>query len=676
MFKPTLPYSNPLIFVIENLVNKYADCDFLIVHPGVIFPRDWAKKLASVAYSDPHIGAVSPICGNSQLFGIRLSGLSNNHIYFINTFLQNCLDSEVYQIPYYAPNCVYMRRDALNAISKKLSFASTCEGSIDKEIAHLLTLEGFYSVITNKLYIDDLNTENIDYLKFLDNQDEARPINRAHPLTGARFLLEKCKDYAKSTLKESLPVQLHVMHSWGGGIEKWVGDFCDTDIARKNLVLKSIGNWGAFGERLALYEHPHSKTPIKYWDLYLPIRATDISHYQYRKVIDEIILDYSVDFIIISSFIGHSLDLLELDKPLTIVIHDYYPFCPAIYINYNGVCYSCNKERLNSCAKENSFNKYFMNVSAEEWQSVRKHYILSVLEREINLVVPAPSVRNHLVTLIPEFSTKEFICIPHGAKELPDIESACGIKENRKLRIVILGHLTEQKGLGLFNKIYKEVTRFAKIFLIGCGEDGRQYRGRSGISIIERYNQAELNDILIDIKPDIGLLLSVWPETFSYTLSELMMSSIPILATNLGSFRDRIVEGESGFLCNPDPLRIIDKLKEINRRRELLLHVRRNLSYYRHITLKTMVAEYHSLNSNIRIPANVFNMRKNSTTNQLKYHIPSASDSIENSLEWMSKNIKGKLHDANRIKPWLKEFGVALIYIWILIPKLLLKIVK
>lgn len=667
---------DPILFINDLLFYKYPDSDFCIVHPGVIFPKDWDRKIASAAYSDPNIGTVSPMCGDTRLFGFKLSGLGNKTSLFINSFLQYCVESAVYQIPYYAPNCVYIRRDALKAISSGFGKLLSTEDRIDKGIANLLTLEGYYTVITNKVYIEELNIKSLDFLRYLDSQDDAFLINRAHPVTGVRYLLNRYKDYAQSFFSNEVPVQLHVMHSWGGGIEKWVGDFCDADTNRKNLVLKSIGNWGAFGERLALYDHAHSDTPIKFWDLYFPIYATAISHYQYRQVIREILDDYNVDFIMISSFIGHSLDLFDIDRPITIIIHDYYPFCQAIYINYNGVCFNCTKSDLESCAKNNSLNRFFTNVSAMEWQKIRTNYIQKILERDIKLVIPTPSVRRHLVSLIPEFSDKQFSCIPHGARELDNINALSRRKEFGKLRIIILGHLTEQKGLLLFDTMYKQILQIANIYLVGCGEDGRQYRGCEDIFIIERYQQAELTEILEQIRPDIGLLLSIWPETFSYTLSELMMSAIPILATNLGSFGDRIVDGETGFLCDPNPTSTLGKLRDINRNRALLHHVKKKLLSYRHNGLKEMVDEYHALFPNIPIPASVFKMRNNHIALVYERHIPSASDSIEISLEWMSNNIKGKLNDANRIKPWLKELGVALIYIWILVPKLFLKIIK
>ena len=64
--------------------------------------------------------------------------------------------------------------------------------------------------------------------------------------------------------------------------------------------------------------------------------------------------------------------------------------------------------------------------------------------------------------------------------------------------------------------------------------------------MVTGYELGELPAILERIRPDLGLLLSIRLETFSYTLSELTELGIPVAATNLGSFRERIKHGETG----------------------------------------------------------------------------------------------------------------------------------
>ena len=101
-----------------------------------------------------------------------------------------------------------------------------------------------------------------------------------------------------------------------------------------------------------------------------------------------------------------------------------------------------------------------------------------------------------------------------------------------------------------------EIGEVADLFLVGAGESGEQFAGRADTTVIWEYQKLELGDYLRDIDADLGLMLSVVPETFSYTLSELWAAGVPVLATNLGAFSDRIVEGHNGWLVEPlaDPI--------------------------------------------------------------------------------------------------------------------------
>ncbi|NJR32050.1 MAG: hypothetical protein HC778_03250 [Chamaesiphon sp. CSU_1_12] len=41
-----------------------------------------------------------------------------------------------------------------------------------------------------------------------------------------------------------MTINLHVMHSWGGGLERWVKEYAQSDRRDTNFVLKSIGEHG------------------------------------------------------------------------------------------------------------------------------------------------------------------------------------------------------------------------------------------------------------------------------------------------------------------------------------------------------------------------------------------------------------------------------------------------
>ena len=396
-------------------------------------------------------------------------------------------------------------------------------------------------------------------------------------------------------------VFLHVIHSWGGGLERWVKDYCRTDTSRTNIVLKSIGISGIPGQKLALYQHIDDDEPIRIWELTAFIFATCIHNSDYYFALEEIISDFNVSAIMISSFIGHSLDVLNTGIKTIIIGHDYYPFCPAINIYFEKICRECKLSHLQNCLARNQYNRRFPGISASEWILIRKTFIKLILDHKIILVVPSISVKNNLLILEPTFSNVNFVVIEHGIT-IKDLNSYQNNNLNqqevheRKLKIVILGTLCIQKGLNIFQESYKEIVKYADIILLGCGNNGRLFAGVKGIEIAAyNYSLNDLPQYIQHISPDIGLLLSTVPETFSYTLSELMVFGIPTLATKTGSFENRIIDELNGFLFLPEKNSLIQKVKYLSDNRNIILKVAEYLSQQSHTNLNEMIYYYQKL---------------------------------------------------------------------------------
>ena len=100
-----------------------------------------------------------------------------------------------------------------------------------------------------------------------------------------------------------LPVQLHLLHDWGGGAARWVADYCRADRNRRNLILKPVASVSGVGKRVALFADLADPRPISCWDLDRPILATAVAHPRYRAILREIVDVYGVQAIAVSSLV-------------------------------------------------------------------------------------------------------------------------------------------------------------------------------------------------------------------------------------------------------------------------------------------------------------------------------------------------------------------------------------
>jgi hypothetical protein len=194
---------------------------------------------------------------------------------------------------------------------------------------------------------------------------------------------------------------------------------------------------------------------------------------------------------------------------------------------------------------------------------------------------------------MPELSALPGAVIAHGL-DLAKGSPLAGADPGR-LRVVLLGSLSPQKGLSLFEQALPEISAIADFFLIGCGESGRRFAGRRGVRIREHYQRGELAKQLEAVRPHAGLLLSCVPETYSYTLSELLPFGIPVLATRVGSFVDRIEDGRTGFLFDPEPTAVVSAIRTVDADRARLDAVRHAVGMQAGRDLGAMTRDYHAL---------------------------------------------------------------------------------
>ena len=121
-----------------------------------------------------------------------------------------------------------------------------------------------------------------------------------------------------------------------------------------------------------------------------------------------------------------------------------------------------------------------------------------------------------------------------------------GLDFSESLHIGVLGSINYQKGLGIIFDLATEVTRTnskTKITVVG-NIDAISYQ--SNITVTGTYDRSDLPDIIENLKINLFLFPSVWPETFSYVTEEIMAMNMPIACFNLGAPADRVKKYKLG----------------------------------------------------------------------------------------------------------------------------------
>ena len=632
-----------LVILLRNSVNQgfvasanrgmalHPDRDVLLLNSDAEVANDWLDRIRRCAYRQARVGTVTPFSNSATICSYPYEGWTGSvpgdlGLAGLDALIASANAGQTASLPTAVGFCMYIRRDCLDQVGcfdvERFGRGYGEENDFCMRASrlgwrHLLAADVFvyhrggvsFSEERHALQqaaMDALLRAHPDFLDQVSgfhSRDPVAPlraaIDRARLSRGdseaRQVQIEQAARGSVSAAARS--VQLHVTHSWGGGVGRWVRDFCGADEARRNLVLRSQSNRNHAAWRLELMDPAIGDTPLLSWDLQRPIRATDAVHAEYRAILDGIIATFSVQTLVISSLIGHSLEAMDTGLPTVVTLHDLYPYCPALFACFGEPCTECPEDRLRSCLRTNSFNVFWHNTIAKDWLELRSSHGQRLMQPWLRLVAPTRSVAERWARLLPAVADRPVQCIGHGLdeRELPRAVAIDSRSGSGRLRIVVPGRLALHKGLELFRQALPALRQHAEILLLGCGDFGRPFESMAGVTVIPHYEHSDLSAHIRRFDPDLALLLSVLPESFSYTLSEMMALSIPVVATRLGAFAERIDDGVSGFLIEPNGEALVSRVASLDADRSLLAGVRSHLSVRPGFDLTDMVKAYDHL---------------------------------------------------------------------------------
>lgn len=377
------------------------------------------------------------------------------------------------------------------------------------------------------------------------------------------------------------PVILHITHDWGGGVARWIADLLQADTQHHHLVLASGGHSDGHihGQWMTLYGRGPKRLPLGRWPLNPAIDSTLDAHAGHAALLQRLVRRFGVSAVVVSSLIGHSLDALRSGLPTLQMLHDYYPAWPVLehdplrYINAQG------EPDYQAAIAASGPNFLFEERRASVWQKLARRWLQIVQAQNIPLVAPSTHVLSRWRRLLDDALPQAHV-LGHGFPGWPE-----GVKTSLarpladgRLNLVLVGRLSPGKGLRLLQQALDlGLGRYARITLLGCGQHGMALFGRANVDIVLEYEQQELPAHLAKIGAQAALFLSTVPETWNYVLSETRALGLVPIATRLGSFVERIRDGEDGLLFQPDAQALVDLLEALQARPEQLEQLRQQL---------------------------------------------------------------------------------------------------
>lgn len=309
----------------------------------------------------------------------------------------------------------------------------------------------------------------------------------------------------------------------------------------------------------------------------------------------EILIEYDIDLIHIMHLINHSFDLPQvaqkLDIPIILSIHDYYFLCPfyTLLDENNQYCYGiCNDNKKNCYVPWNILEDINSKEIILEW----RNQVSNMFSYVDYFIAPSEFTKNLFLSIYNELNEDSFKVIEHG-RDFPKITKTYFElpTDEKPIKILCLANnLDVMKGSEVIKNIKHEDmdNKIEFHFLGNCSKDLSNY----GI-IHGKYEREDFYKKVYRIKPSFIGIFSIWPESFCHILTEAWSCEIPVLGSNIGVIKERILKNNGGWIIDiNDPKKSYNQIINISQDFEAYSNIVKNLKNMHFKTIMDMVQEY------------------------------------------------------------------------------------
>jgi hypothetical protein len=218
--------------------------------------------------------------------------------------------------------------------------------------------------------------------------------------------------------------------------------------------------------------------------------------------------------------------------------HDYYSMCPQISLTDNTDRY-CGEQGDGQCKRCLQRSPAPDGLDIASWRE--RHG--NLLTKARHVLAPSRDAARRFARMWPAADVR---LAPHT-----DLASLAGfpvpevvpLAPDARLKVIVLGGLSRIKGADLLEEVAILAAKSSapvEFHLIGHAYRELLKQPRASLTVHGPYQESDLAGLLRWIKPDLVWFPALWPETYSYTLSACLAAGLPVVATDIGAFPERL----------------------------------------------------------------------------------------------------------------------------------------
>lgn len=585
--------------------------DVVLLNSDTEVTPNWLEKMGNCAYSRKEIATVTPLTNNGSIASVP-NFISDNEIpegYTVERYASLIEKISFQKYPELTTGvgfCMYIKRSILDCVGYFDAEAYGIGYGEETDFCYRCSDFGYTHVLCDDTFVYHKGTQSFKE-KYDDIYDEHMKtlIGRYKKYNDKTndFVLGNPIEYIQNNIKIHLYGNnrknvLYVVHSWfdnqdtrgAGGAPLHVYDIIKQNETTQNSFVLSPRDNGVY--RLYCYY----KEGEFFLDFSTQPYSTSLHFYNtsYEEMIDKIITCFQIDTVHVHQLLGHSFSLMEAIKKhklySVITLHDFYYFCPLIHLMREFKVYCKDPYQEIECQKCLAYQYKVDNNVIGPWRQECQRF----LSQFNSIVCPSVDTKERYETYYPNLSVQ---VIEHGvnattSEYVPTLDGT--------FHIAFIGIIGIHKG----RKILKDTIKSAQlstskihVHLFGSSDDDYLCHNHRNYTYHGLYEKNELPNLLAEHKIDLICIMPVWPETYSYTLTEAIMANIPVIATNIGAVGERVKTLKCGWLVDYQVTvtEFIEKLKAIANNQKEYEKVVKQVRKIKFKTVEAMAKEYEEM---------------------------------------------------------------------------------
>lgn len=513
--------------------------DVIILNSDTTVNKDWVDRIYNHYKKDNSVGSITPLSNNATICSFPSSIIGGElppNITF--TKIDNILSRHKYsfRIPTGVGSCMFISRKALDKIGvldEKIFGQGYGE---ENDLSFRITKKGFYNILITNVYIYHKGEASFGEGSRLKKIHATKVINKFYPnydkiirssikeLSSQKFWFTLIVSFLENI---NTKVKIHISNNRGGGTFKYIKNNA-LDTKSFHILLCPISVDSKIYNLKFLYNETTYVSSIKSCDIIKIFNINNINNIIVHQVLDH---DRQIFDMLIENNINYD-----------VFLHDFYLKCPQITMSRidNLYCNDPQESQCNICLQQKPVAKI---NDIFKWRVFTKN----ILYNANNIYCPSFSTKE---IYLRTFSDLNIQVVYHDDSHL--LKNEINFQKINKITICIIGSISKEKGSERFLDFvaYSKVNNLPFSFIcIGILDQNPTKLNYPNLLVTGEYDDKSLPNIINSHNPHLFWFPALCPETFSFTLSEVLETGIPIIASRIGSFPERL-QGRSNVMLH------------------------------------------------------------------------------------------------------------------------------